>query len=423
MRSALCAIAVALAGAAQAQDNIVQEYLDLPALKQVELALAQDPRVLGAKSRIGFEQSNRSRLDAGPYEFNVRMGIAQRRTTYDGNFNEWDVGLERALRLPDKGRLDRDLGAQGVAVAALSAGDAMHESGRMLLRLWFDWVRESGLLALWRRQTELVKQQQAVVARRVRAGDAARMELNLADAAVAQTQSAVLQAQTRESAARQAIARMYPAIVVPADALLLDPQPVGGTPDYWQERVLAHNHELAAARAEVKRRETMASRAYADRLPDPSVGVRYSFELSGQEKVTGVYLLVPIPGRARAATAQGANIQIDAARQHEADVLRRVETEIRQSYTTATGTFDAWSQLRKAAEGLRKHVELTLRSYQLGESGLADVIAARRLSVDSELAAIQAQVEAAHARYRLLLDAHTLWPLDPDEGRDGHAAH
>jgi outer membrane protein TolC len=68
-------------------------------------------------------------------------------------------------------------------------------------------------------------------------------------------------------------------------------------------------------------------------------------------------------------------------------------------------------------------VELTLRSYQLGESGLADVIAARRLSEDSELAAIQAQVEAAHARYRLLLDAHTLWPLDPDEGMDGHAAH
>jgi outer membrane protein TolC len=310
-----------------------------------------------------------------------------------------------------------------VAVAALSAGDAMHESGRMLLRLWFDWVRESGLLALWRRQTDLVKQQQGVVARRVRAGDAAKMELNLAEAAVAQTQSAVLQAQTRESAARQAVARMYPAISVPADALLLEPQPVGAALDYWQERILAHNHELAAARAEVKRRETVASRARADRLPDPSVGLRYSYELDGQERVTGVYLLMPIPGRARAAAAQGADIQIDAARQHEADVLRRVETEVRQSYATATGTFDAWSQLRQAAEGLRKHVELTLRSYQLGESGLADVIAARRLAVDSELAAIQAQVEAAHARYRLMLDAHTLWPLDPGEGLDGHGAH
>jgi outer membrane protein TolC len=216
---------------------------------------------------------------------------------------------------------------------------------------------------------------------------------------------------------------MYPAITVPADALLLDPQPLGETVVYWRERVLAHNHELAAARAEVKRRETLAGRAHAERLPDPSVGVRYSYELDGQERVTSLYLLLPIPGRARAAAAQGADVQIDAARQHEADVLRRVETEIHQSYTTATGTFDAWNQLRQAAEGLRKHVELTLRSYQLGESGLADVIAARRLSVDSELAAIQAQVEAAHARYRLLLDAHTLWPLDPDEGMDGHAAH
>jgi hypothetical protein len=422
MKIALWA-ALALAGAAHAQDNIVQEHRDLPAVKQVQLALAQDPRVLGAKSRIQFEESNRTRLDVGVYEFNVRAGIAQRRTDLQGNFQEWDVGLERALRLPNKGRLDRDLGAQGVAVAALSAGDAMHESGRMLLRLWFDWVRESGQQALWRRQTELARQQQSVVGKRVRAGDAAKMELNLADATAAQAQSAWLQAQTRESAARQAITRMYPAIVVPANALLLEPQPVSEGLDYWTERVLAHNHELAAARAEVKRRETLANRAHADRLPDPAVGVRHSSELGGQERVTGVYVLVPIPGRGRSALAHAADTQIDAARQHEADVLRRVETEIRQSYTTATGTFDAWSQLRQAAEGLRRHVELALRSYQLGESGLADVITARRIAIDAEQAALQAEVEAAHSRYRLLLDAHMLWPLDANEAMDGHAVH
>jgi outer membrane protein TolC len=249
------------------------------------------------------------------------------------------------------------------------------------------------------------------------------MEFNLAEAARALTASAALQAQTRESAARQTLNRMYPALVVPGQALLIEPQPVGEDLEYWKERVLAHNHELAAARAEVKRRETLAARAYADKLPDPTLGVRYASERDGQERIAGLYMVVPIPGRARSAVAQGADFQIEGARQHEADVLRRVESEIRQSYTTATGTFDAWSQLRQAAEGLRRHVDLSLRSYQLGESGLADVIAARRLAIDAELAAIQAQVEAAHARYRLLLDAHMLWPLDPDEAKDGHAPH
>jgi outer membrane protein TolC len=214
---------------------------------------------------------------------------------------------------------------------------------------------------------------------------------------------------------------MYPAITVPAEALLLEPQPLGVNLEFWKERVLAHNHELAAARAEVKRRETIASRTHADRLPDPTVGVRHSSELGGAEKVTGVYVIVPIPGGARTALAQAADSQIEAARQHEADVLRRVETELRSSYTSATGTFDAWGRLRDAAEGMRRHVELTSRSYRLGEAGLADVIAARRLAVDTELSAIQAQIEASHARYRLLLDAHMLWPLDPDEGMDGHA--
>jgi hypothetical protein len=423
MRLALCAIALLGTLAAAAQDNVVQEYRDLPPLKQVELALAQDPRVLGAKSRIDFEQSNRTRLNLGPYEFAVRAGAARRRTETEGTMNEWELGLERALRLPDKGRLDRDLGEQGVGVAALFAGDAMHESGRMILRLWFDWMRESGQLALWRRQSELAVQQQTLVGKRVRAGDAAKMELNLADAAVAQARSAVLQAQTRESSARQTLNRMYPALSVPPEALLLEPQPVSATLDYWTERVLAHNHELAAARAEAKRRETLAVRAYADKLPDPSLGVRYASERDGQERIAGLYLVVPIPGRARSALAQAADFQIDAARQHEADVLRRVETDIRHSYATATGTFEAWGQLRQAAEGLRRHVDLSLRSYQLGESGLADVIAARRLAIDAELAAIQAQVEAGHARYRLLLDAHMLWLLDPDEAKDGHAPH
>ncbi len=51
------------------------------------------------------------------------------------------------------------------------------------------------------------------------------------------------------------------------------------------------------------------------------------------------------------------------------------------------------------------------RAYALGEIGLADVLTARRLAIEARLAAITAQLEAAQARYRLLLDAHQLWPL------------
>jgi len=50
-----------------------------------------------------------------------------------------------------------------VSVARLSAGDAMHEAGRSLLRLWFAWTRENAQLAVWQQQAELARQQQATV--------------------------------------------------------------------------------------------------------------------------------------------------------------------------------------------------------------------------------------------------------------------
>ena len=39
----------------------------------------------------------------------------------------------------------------------------------------------------------------------------------------------------------------------------------------------------------------------------------------------------------------------------------------------------------------------------------------QRQAIEARLAATQAQLGANEARYRLLLDAHQLWPLDDDE--------
>ena len=62
---------------------------------------------------------------------------------------------------------------------------------------------------------------------------------------------------------------------------------------------------------------------------------------------------------------------------------------------------------------------LMARAYALGEIGLSDVLAARRLAIEARLAADTAQLDASEARYRLLLDAHQLWPLEPEH--DGAA--
>ena len=55
---------------------------------------------------------------------------------------------------------------------------------------------------------------------------------------------------------------------------------------------------------------------------------------------------------------------------------------------------------------------MTARAYQLGEGSLNDLLTARRLANEAQLAARLSQLDALELRYRLLLDAHRIWDLD-----------
>ena len=234
----------------------------------------------------------------------------------------------------------------------------MHEAGRTLLRLWFAWMKENAQLVLWQQQAELARQQQATVQKRKRAGDAPKMELNLAEAAALQSESNWVQARSRAVTARGALARTFPAITVAEKATIAEPQALTEGIAFWNEQILNHNYQLAAARAEVRRRELLTKRADAERLPDPTVGVRYSNEFGGAEKVTGLYFSIPIPGSARTATRDASRFQVEQAQDHEAVVLRQVEVEIATAVESANTNYESWQQLRRAADGMRQHAEL-----------------------------------------------------------------
>lgn len=64
---------------------------------------------------------------------------------------------------------------------------------------------------------------------------------------------------------------------------------------------------------------------------------------------------------------------------------------------------------------------MTARAYALGEAGLTDLLIARRQAIEARLAATVARIDAAEARYGLLLDAHQLWPLDHEDDESGAA--
>lgn len=385
---------------------------DLPPRAVVASVLAGHPDVLAAKSGVRYEESNRDRLEAGEHEFSVSVGSARRRTEASRNLNEWDVAVERPIRLPGKARLDGELGSLGVAQAQSSLGDALHETARGLLRAWFGWLKARAQSDEWNSQASLLRRQGEVAARRVRAGDAPRLEQTLAEAAAAQAEAAALQAGMRTAVAAAELTQHYPGISLPEKPVLATPTPVDQPHAYWHERILQHNHELAAVRAEVKRRQALIARSQANEMPDPTVGVRHASEAGGNERVTGVYVSIPLPGRARTATTEGARAQMDMAVQKEAALLRKLNAEVAAAHAGATAAYEGWRKAQFAAQAMERNAELIARAYALGEAGLNDTLNARRLAVEGRLAAATAQLDAAEARYRLMLDAHLLWSLD-----------
>lgn len=392
---------------------------DLPPHAQVDAALDAHVDVLNAETALRIALTEQQRWESGNYEFNVRAGSAQRRTTVPGErLHEWDVAIERPLRLINKVFIDDDIGAEGVNVATHALGDARHETGRTLLHLWFNWQRERMQAEQWQQQTDILRQQALTTEKRLKAGDAPRMELSQANAAVAQASVALQQARLRTELAASELVRQFPAIMLPPQPAVAEPHPIPQAFEHWKQLIIDHNHELERVRAERRYQQKLAERSSADRLPDPTVGVRYSNELSGNEKVTGVYLSVPLSFGQRGLAAESAARQAEIAANREQAVLRRLEGDIFAAHTQAVRNYQIWQQAKEAADSIRQNAELVTRAYSLGESSLFETLTARRLALESALSESLARLDANEARYRLLLDAHQLWKADADLHRE-----
>ena len=329
----------------------------------------------------------------------------------DQTLREWDLAIERPLRLPNKMLIDGDIGDEGINRAEQALGDAHHETGRILLHLWFNWKREQAQTTQWQQQVDILKQQASSTEKRFKAGDAPKMELNQAQAAISQASVALQQAKLRTQLAGADLTRQFPNIQLPLQQVLSTPLPIEKDFSYWKDLILDHNHELELAKSEKRIQQLLAARGRADRVPDPTVGLRYSNEMGGNEKVTSLFLSVPISFGLRGNNARHAEYLAEIADNREVATRRRLEGDIYAAHAQAVSSYQTWSQAQQAADSLCKNAELVSRAYALGESSLSDTLTARRLALESTITEHVAQLDANESRYRLLLDAHQLWQV------------
>lgn len=392
---------------------------DLPPPAQVKSALNEHLLVLNAASGLKMELANRQRWNDGSYELNLRAGSGQRNIVSTGQkLREWDVALERPFRLPNKADIDQKIGTVSVERAEYALGDARHEAGRLLLKLWFVWQRERATADLWQKQTEILRQQADMTEKRVKAGDAPKLELNQATAAAAQAGVSAHQATMRTELAGNDLTRSFPSIQLPEKLTPTVPVAIEHDLVYWKSRILDDNHELGMVQTHNQVQQLLALRSKADQVPDPTVGVRYSNEMAGNEKVTGVYFIVPLSIGHRSAIAKGAEQQAAITADQETFVRRRLEGDIYAVHLQAIKNYDTWRLAQEAATAIRTNADLVFRAYRLGEAGLSESLTARRQALESSLAENLAQLDANEAHYRLLLDAHQLWAQEDEHNHD-----
>lgn len=400
------ALALTFAAGAQA------DYLPDP--KAAEAALWAAPSVAQARGELAAQTLRGESLQRGRNEWTAGADVAQRRIETEPRDNqaEWGLALSRPLRLPARAEADRALGGAVVAYAEANLGEALHESGRQLLALWFAWLGEAGQSQLWEAQIALAEEQRAAVETRIRLGESPRSERVNAEAALAQIRLLQQQSFARAQQARSRLQAQYPGLPLAADETLPPPAPPNGTVDDYVSSVLAHSHELMRARRQAEVLQAEARQLARRRSADPSVGVFYKNEAGGDEHVLGLSVGLTLPGAARRTDQQAAEQLSTAAHDAAARLEQRLREEARADFEAAAAQVANWEQAETAAQALAEAARLAVRAYSLGEGSLDQVLVNRRLALEGQLAARQAQLAALAAHAGLLLDSHQLWPLD-----------
>ena len=386
---------------------------DLPSTEQAVDWIDKDPSVVEARSALAAAGHAGKALAVGPHEWTAKAGTQRRSYRDGGNSQEWSTQLERAIRIGGKAELDRQLGDAGLEIAQARVDEARHEAARMLADLWLAWLAAGRAQELFKQQLSFAEANLRAVESRKRAGDASALDVSIAQTDLADVQRQASLAASNVVKARAKLRVRFPE--APLDAKpLADPVDPAQTESQWRERIVAEADPLKIAEGQLRKAELTASRANADRIPDPTVGVYMASEAFRNERVVGVSISIPLAGAYREQRMRQALQEAEAARAAVERQRREIESQIAETHADAVGSTERWRLAVRGAAAARDSARLTQRAYTLGETDLQTLLLVRRQSLDASRAALEARVDALRWNYRLLIDAHLIWDLAQD---------
>lgn len=387
---------------------------DLPPTASARQWIEQDPAVREARSAQAAAGHSAAMIAASPNEWTARLAVQRR--SFDGggaNSKEWHAQLERPIRINGKADLDRQLGEMEQAIAQAKVGEAVHEAARSLLDLWLDGLAAAQAQKLFDEQQTFAQANLRAVESRKKAGDASALDVSVAAADFADVERQASLAASNLAKARAKLRVRFPDAQLPAQPMG-DPLPPVEAEAQWLQRVLEAADPLRIAEGQLRKAELTASRASADRVPDPTVGVFAASEAFRKERIVGVSISIPLGGTYRNERMQQALQEVEVARAAVELQRRELETALTETYADATGNLARWRLAERGATATGESARLTQRAYSLGEADLQSLLLARRQFLEASRAALEARADALRANYRLLVDAHLIWDLALD---------
>ncbi len=231
--------------------------------------------------------------------------------------------------------------------------------------------------------------------------DASQLEVDQAGAATALAQAQVTSSRMAMERARATIEVTFPRIPMPPEAPeLTNPELPPEPLEQLQALVVERSDEIRAASLEADRLASLYRRARADRIGDPSIGLRAFSERDGAERGLGIVGSIPLGRSYRRASADAREL---------IQVRRSVGTIAQTDLIEARTRLAGWEANVRAATSAAEAARRTLRGHALGGIDLTDLLYAQRTANEARRAEITARAEALRALFRLRIDSHTVW--------------
>lgn len=396
-----------------AQGGPGPEILELLPSAQARPLLDQDPTVRAARAALEAARREGRMLELSPHDWNARASTQRRTIRPSERYQEWNIGIERTLRLPAKAEADRKTASATVELAEAQYGEALHEAAKSFLTIYLDWLAAEHAVELAAANSTAARESFAAVEKRVRAGDASRLDQSLAQADAAEQDRLLNDARTLANAAWGRLKARYSGIAR-QPLPLPTPRSIGPETAYWRDRILMESDSLKVAQAGFRKSRAQTERLRAERTPDPTVGGFTASEVGGAERLIGIYVSVPFSGARRSLNAERGEYLVETARQQVEGTKRELEADIAASVANAAGAYESWRITGSAVQAAQGNAKLTQRAYSLGEADLQALLLARRQATAASQSVLSTKVAALRAYSMLLIDAHLIWNLEHD---------